>query len=75
MILAHPWIEEEIDVFVEQRLVLLVSCTEVLQKLMCQLHDILHAHVFSLKVATAEVKAFYVIQHRDMQPAGYVTFS
>ncbi len=30
---AHPWVEEKIDVLVQQSLVLLVSCTEILQKL------------------------------------------
>lgn len=46
---AHARVEEEIDVLVQQRLVLLVPCTEVLEKLVGQLHDILHAQVFSLE--------------------------
>lgn len=45
---AHPWVEEEVDVFVQQGLVLLVSSAEVLQKLVGQLHDVLHAQVFPL---------------------------
>lgn len=31
--IAHPWVEEKINVLVKQGLVLLVSCTEVLQEL------------------------------------------
>lgn len=27
---AHPWVEEQVDVLVQQGLVLLVSCTEIL---------------------------------------------
>lgn len=46
---AHPWVEEEVDVLVQEGLVLLVSSTEVLQKLVGQLHDVLHAQVFPLK--------------------------
>lgn len=41
--MAHPWVKEQIDVLVKQSLVLLVSRTEILQKLMGELHDILHA--------------------------------
>lgn len=46
---AHPGVEEEVDVLVQEGLVLLVSSTEVLQELVGQLHDVLHAQVFALK--------------------------
>lgn len=33
----------------EKNLILLISCTEVLQELMSQFHDILHSDIFTLK--------------------------
>ena len=39
---AHPGREEEVEVLVEQRLVLGVVSTEVLQEAMGQLHDLIH---------------------------------
>ena len=45
---AHPRVEEQIDVFVKEGLVLLVPCTEVLQELVGQFHYLLHADVLPL---------------------------
>lgn len=50
--LSHPRVEEQVDVFVEQSLVLLVPCTEVLEELMSQLHDLLHADVLALECSS-----------------------
>ena len=46
---AYPGVEEQVDVFVKENLVLLVPRTKVLQELMSQLHDLLHAHILTLE--------------------------
>lgn len=38
----YPWSEKKVQVFVQQNLVLRVSSTEVLEKRMCQGHDLIH---------------------------------
>lgn len=38
----------------EKSLILLISCTEVLQELMSQFHDLLHSDIFTLKQETEE---------------------
>lgn len=49
---THPWVEEQVNVLVQQDLVLLVPCTEVLEELMSQLHDLLHADVLALECSS-----------------------
>lgn len=45
---THPRVQKQVNVFVEENLILLVSCTKVLQKLMSQFHYFLHSDVFTL---------------------------
>lgn len=47
---THPRVEKQVDVLVEKSLILLISCTEVLQELMSQFHDLLHSDIFTLSV-------------------------
>ena len=42
---THPWIHEELKVFMQERLVLWVSFAEHLKKIVSQLHDRLHANI------------------------------
>lgn len=44
----YPWIEKQVDMFVEQSLILLIPCTEILQKLMSRFHDFQHSDIFIL---------------------------
>lgn len=45
---THSWVKKQVDVFMEESLVLLVSCTEVLQEFMSQFHDLLHTNILTL---------------------------
>lgn len=45
---THPRVEKQVDVLVEKSLILLISCTEVLQELMSQFHDLLHSNILTL---------------------------
>lgn len=47
---TYSWIEEEIQMFVKQNLILLITEAEILQKLMSQSHELIHANVFLLIV-------------------------
>lgn len=38
----YPWSEKKVQVFVQQNLVLRVSSAEVLEKRVCQGHDLIH---------------------------------
>lgn len=46
---THPRVEKQVDVLMEKSLILLISCTKVLQELMSQFHDVLHSDIFTLK--------------------------
>lgn len=46
--MTHPWVKKQVDVFVEKNLILLISCTEILQELMSQFHDLLHSNILAL---------------------------
>ena len=46
---AYSWVEEQVDVLVQKCLVLLVPSAKVLQELMSQSHDLLHADILALK--------------------------
>ena len=56
---THPWVEEQVDVLVEKSLVLLIPCTEVLQKLMSCFHDLLHSDVLALTQITQSELFFH----------------
>lgn len=45
---THPRVEKQVDVLVEKSLILLISCTEILQELMSQFHDLLHSNILAL---------------------------
>jgi hypothetical protein len=49
-------------VFVKQGLVLLVPCTEVLQELVGQFHDLLHTHILPLET-TPTMKGWRAQKH------------
>lgn len=51
---THPRVKKQVDVLVEKSLILLISCTEVLQELMSQFHNLLHSDIFTLKCKTQE---------------------
>lgn len=46
---THPRVKKQVDVLVEKSLILLISCTEILQELMSQFHNLLHSDIFTLK--------------------------
>lgn len=48
MCTTHPWVKKQVDMLVEKSLILLVACTEILQELVSQFHDILHSDIFTL---------------------------
>lgn len=45
---THPRVKKQVDVFVEESLILLISCTKILQELMSQFHDFLHSDILTL---------------------------
>lgn len=45
---THPWVEKQVYVLMQQGLILLVACTEILQEFMSQPHYLLHLGVFGL---------------------------
>lgn len=51
---THPRVKKQVDVLVEKSLILLISCTEILQELMSQFHNLLHSDIFTLKRKTQE---------------------
>lgn len=50
----YPWSEKKVQVFVQQNLVLRVSSTEVLEKRMCQGHDLIHLLIALWNIGTIE---------------------
>lgn len=50
----YPWSEKQVQVFVQQNLVLRVSSTEVLEKRMCQGHDLIHLLITLRNMGTNE---------------------
>lgn len=50
----YPWSEKKVQVFVQQNLVLGVSSTEVLEKRMCQGHDLIHLLITLCNMGTNE---------------------
>lgn len=55
----YPWSEKKVQVFVQQNLVLRVSSTEVLEKRMCQGHDLIHLLITLWNVGTNEENEKY----------------
>lgn len=51
---VYPWSEKKVQVFVQQRLVLRVSSTEVLEKRVCQGHDLIHLLITLCNMGTNE---------------------
>lgn len=47
--MLYPWSKEEVQVFVEKNLVLRVSSAEVLEKRVCQGHDLVHLLIILYK--------------------------
>ena len=60
---THPWIKKQVDVLVEKSLIRLVSCTEILQKLMSKFHDFLHSDILALLQITQRQTSFLVPLH------------
>lgn len=52
----YPWSEEEVQVFMQQNLVLRVSSAEVLEKRVCQGHDLIHLLVTLYQGRTTHTK-------------------
>lgn len=50
----YPWSEKKVQMFVQQNLVLRVSSTEVLEKGMCQGHDLIHLLIILCNIGTNE---------------------
>lgn len=48
----YPRGEEKVQVFVQQNLVLRVSSTEVLEKCVCQGHDLIHLFITLCNIGT-----------------------
>lgn len=50
----YPWSEKKVQVLVQQNLVLGVSSTEVLEKRVCQGHDLIHLLITLCNTGTNE---------------------
>lgn len=60
---THPRVKKQVDVLVEKSLILLISCTEILQELMSQFHDLLHSDILALMHKTQGQTSFLFISH------------